>query len=210
MCRACPKTLPLNEKSGKGFTSASEERRENGSFHGVRAKTKQSRFGFTLIEILLVVAFFALIGGMALIGSLDSYRSFSFHNERDTLIPLFFKARNQAATGMCMGGGCTGGKPHGVYFGTPHSYTLFQGANYTTRDAVVDEVFTAGNLDVAITHPSGLQEIVFAPLSATTSGFGAGSAPILGTTTWTLTIWDSAGHTSDVNFNSEGRIWWTH
>ncbi len=73
------------KQSRFGFTSASEERRENGSFHGVRAKTKQSRFGFTLIEVLLYLALFGILMGGAIVAAYGLFESGS-RNQTQSMV----------------------------------------------------------------------------------------------------------------------------
>lgn len=150
--------------------------------------------GFTLLEVLIIIGLIVIVGGLGLIVSMDSYRGFHFHNERDIIVAALEKARSQAINNMCFGGGCTDGKPHGVYFGTTGSYVIFQGASYATRDIALDEVI--GQKDVAAVV-SGTSEVVFQTLS------GNGSVA-------TVTVTDVSGKTFVITVTTEGRIWWTN
>ncbi len=158
--------------------------------------------GFTLLEIIVVIALITFIAGFAMIVSLDDYRGFSFRNERDVVVAVLQKARSQAMNNMCFeatGVTCTDGKAHGAYFGNDGEYVIFQGNSYATRDTAVDEVIEAEN---AAADTSGFTEVVFERLSgdATTNPSG----------TRTLTITDDRGRTSVFTVEASGRIWWTN
>jgi len=116
--------------------------------------------GFTLIEILVVVVIIGLILSMGLITSFDSYRGYTFRSERAVLVSTLEKARSHAINNVCLGSGCTTGKPHGVHIG-PSEYVIFQGATYLTRDTAVDNVI-ARNSAIQITGPS---EVIFDQLT---------------------------------------------
>ncbi len=152
--------------------------------------------GFTLLEILVVMGLVLMVVAFGLIVSFDDYRGFTFRNERDIVVSVIQKARGQAINNMCFGAGCTDGKAHGVYFGIPGQYVVFQGASYATRDTAVDEVIEARDKASVL---SGMQSVVFGRLraDATTAG-GA-----------TLTI-SQPGHTSTITIEPEGRVWWTN
>jgi len=134
-----------------------------------------------------------MVAGFSTIVSMDNYRSYSFSNERDLLVAILHKARNQAINNMCVGALCTDGKPHGVHI-TPGAYTIFQGATFATRDSAVDEVIQT-KAPVTVT---GINDIVFSQLS--------GNASPVGTTT----IADPTNHSSVISINSEGQISWTN
>lgn len=157
---------------------------------------RKSGAGFTLLEVLVVMGIMSILGGFALIVSLDVYRGFAFRTERDMLISVLHKARSQSMNNMCLGTGCTDGKPHGVHVSTG-AYIVFQGASYASRDVAVDEVVPAENAAARIT-PGSLSEVVFAQLS--------GSAAPVGS----IGLTDSAGHISTTTINSEGQITWTN
>lgn len=148
-----------------------------------------SQSGFTIIEILVVLTIFIFIAGFALFVSMDSYRGFAFRSERDTIISVLQKARSQAISNICLGSGCSDGKPHGVRF-TGSQYIIFQGPSYASRDPSVDQIIAANStLTFSPTPPI---DIIFNQLDAT----GAGG---------TFTI-NGSGHSSQISVNTEGRI----
>lgn len=139
--------------------------------------------------VLMVVAF-------GLIVSFDDYRGFTFRNERDIVVNVIQKARSQAINNMCFGAGCTDGKAHGVYFGIPGQYVVFQGTSYATRDTAVDEVIEAKDAAAVLT---GLSSVVFNRLRADTVTTGG--------TTLTVT---QGVRSSVITVEPEGRIWWSN
>ncbi len=151
--------------------------------------------GFSLIEVMIVLGLFALIGGLGLIISMDTYRGHNFGSERNVLLSTLEKARSQAISNMCFGAGCTDGKKHGVHV-TPTGYTIFQGSSWGSRDTAVDEVVALESASVVI---SGLTDVIFAELEGTASFNPVGSH--------TITLTDSSGKdSSTVSITSEGRI----
>lgn len=162
------------------------------SFDG---KEDRSRAGFTLIEILIVLGILAILSGFGLVASLDAYRGYSFRNERNTMVSVLQKARSQAISNICLGSGCTDGKPHGVAF-QAGQYIIFQGSGYAARDQAVDQIVA---VNYALTFaPGSLPEVVFSQLSGDAAPAG------------TITLTDEAGHSSVISINSEGQISWTN
>lgn len=119
--------------------------------------------GFTIIELLTVVALMALILGLGLIVSMDSLRGFSFRNDRDAVVAALQRARARAINNVCLGNACVDGKAHGVYFDAGR-IVLFQGSDYSSRDEVVDEIikFESAATTINNSPPNG---IVFEQLS---------------------------------------------
>lgn len=161
--------------------------------------------GFTLIEILVVMGILVIVAGFGLFVSMDSFRGYSFHSERDSLISILQKARSQAVNNMCFGASaCTSGKAHGVHIavqGGVLTYTVFQGNTYNAADTL-NEVIPARYAAVAV-GVGGFTDITFSPLAATTT-----PTPI---TARTLHLYDSAGKdSSDISINAEGQILWTN
>ena len=149
---------------------------------------------FTLLEVLIVMAIFIMVAGFGLFVSLDTFRGYSFRNERDVVVSVLNKARSQSINNMCFGTSCTDGKAHGVYFGVAGNYVVFQGASYATRDTALDEVVAASHKGATVT---GTSEVVFAPLSAVVA------SPA------TITV-TADSHSSVITVGTEGQVVWTH
>jgi len=149
--------------------------------------------GFTLMEILVVMALLAAVGSFALFVSADSYRGETFRSDRAALIAALQHARAMAMHGVCAGDACTEGAPHGVAI-EPDRYVLFQGSKYAARDSREDLVIPA---DPAVSH-EGLSEVVFADASGDAQEAGD------------ITLTDTAGHASVITIGLEGQIVWTH
>lgn len=148
---------------------------------------KCSQSGFTLIEVITVMAIFIILASLGLFLSMDFYKSFAFHNERKILVSILQKARSQSLANINQ-------KPHGMYIdyaANPKTYTLFQGSNYASRDVNQDIVFQAS---WAVT-PLGMTEVVFSQLSGQASVSGGN-----------LTLRDSIHSDAVIFINNEGRI----
>lgn len=150
--------------------------------------------GFTILEILVVIGLLSVISSFALIVGMDSYRSYSFRADRDTLVSLLQRARSQSVNNLCIGSGsCTGGRPHGLAI-FPDSYVLFQGSSYALRDTAADERIPAST---AILR-TGLSEVVFAQLSGSAAPSGD------------ITLKGGNGQISTTTISSVGQIVWTN
>jgi prepilin-type N-terminal cleavage/methylation domain-containing protein len=140
--------------------------------------------GFTLIELIVVMAIFLIAGGFGLVLSMDSYRSYNFREQQNLLVGLLQKARSESMENINQ-------QPHGLYISqNPAEYVLFQGPSYAGRDALEDITFPgSGSFSCG-----GLNEIVFTQLS--------GSVPISGA----ITLDDHIHPVININLNNEGRI----
>jgi len=175
--------------------------KKNGEIYKSNAgfiERRKSGAGFTLIEILIVMALFVLMTGITLLASFDNLRGYSFRSERDILVAVLHKARSQAVNNICLGASCTNGKPHGVAF-SPLSpagkYVIFQGSDFVSRDVAMDEIISL-SYGINIT---GTSEIIFSNLS----GDAVPSES-------SVTISDDNGRSSVIGINSEGQITWTN
>jgi len=149
--------------------------------------------GLTLLEIIIAMAFIALIGSFGLIVGLDSYRSHSFYAERDLFITSLHRARALAMANICTGASCTEGLPHGVHI-QPDKFVIFQGNVFNPADPINVEIGRSGAVTSSTTNP----DVVFKQLS------GDVTFPN------NIDLYDQAGHSSSVTIESEGQITWTH
>ena len=158
---------------------------------------KNNQGGFTLIEMIIVLALITIVGGLGLYFGLDNLKGYSFHSDRDVLVSLLQHARSEAISNICRGEDCTDGKHHGVFVRPPEhpdSYVVFQGENYINRDQDYDITIDVSNS----TYVSGMTEIIFERLS--------GNATTIGD----INLTDDRNHTSTISINSEGQILWTN
>lgn len=154
--------------------------------------------GFTLIELLVIIGMLAIIGTFTLLVSFDSYRQYSFRNDRDLVIASLQRARNQAINNICLGVGCTEGKSHGVHIEDGQVVIFQTETDYAGRDLFADEIIPLGG---SATSLSGVDEVVFERLSGKASVAPSGAV---------LIIADATGRTSEVEFNAQGLIKWTN
>lgn len=112
----------------------------------------QTNKGFTLIEIMLVVALMVAIGGI----SVPVYQTFQVKNNLDvvsyTIVQTLRRAQLLSQTGA-------GDTMWGVHIASG-SATLFKGADFAGRDASFDEVADISTNIV----PSGISDIVYSKL----------------------------------------------
>lgn len=139
--------------------------------------------GFTLIEILVVIAILLIITSFGLFVSLDFYKSNLVSSERDTLVAALRRARGEALVNER-------GLPHGLHL-SPSDYVVFAGSDYASRAAQYDENIPS-SAGVTVIAPG---DIVFSQLAATSSASG------------TFVITDGV-RSSTVSVNFEGRISW--
>lgn len=138
--------------------------------------------GFTLIEILVVMAIMSLIFSLGVFVSLNSYKRYVSSFERNTLVTLLYKARSMAQNNI-------DNLPHGLHI-SGSDYVLFQGASYDPSAS--SNQITEGSETVVV---DGLSEVIFEPLTGNPIATGVINI-VLGSDKKTITILD------------EGRINW--
>lgn len=142
--------------------------------------------GFTLIELILVVALMALIGGM----SAPFFQSFQVSSDlytyTDTITRTLRRAQVQSIAGQ-------NANSWGVYFDTAaNTITLFYGNSYAIRDQSYDEVTKVPNsFDFTTTFSD---EIFFTIYSGSPSSVGS------------VTLTDQNGGSETVTINTLGLI----
>lgn len=145
--------------------------------------------GFTLAEVLVVIALVGMTGVFSTLASLDTYGRSSLRAQRQALIASLEHARAEAVNDVCEGSDCDAGADHGVSI-QPDRYVLFQGTSYAARDPAADETVDASS---AFAH-TGLPEVVFASSSGEALQTGA------------IGIQDASGHALSITIGSLGQI----
>ena len=139
--------------------------------------------GFSLIEILVVIALLSVIAGLGLFMSMDSLRGYMSRSESDVVVSLLQRARSRAVSNI-------GQASWGVCFIAPN-YIIHKGS-VCTAGLSTNEVVRSG---------SGASVSGLAAPGVTFSALG-------GTTTAaTITVVQS-GRTAVITLNNEGRIDW--
>lgn len=147
--------------------------------------------GFTMIEMLVVIAITTTVFGFGLAMAMNSFHSPSFRADCDMAVAALRRARLRAINNICMGALCGDGKRHGVYFDSDNrQLIIFQGDNYAARDFEVDEILTFENANTSL---DSSEEAVFDRIS------GDIVAPV------TIGILNN-GQIATISVNSVGRI----
>ena len=113
----------------------------------------RSLTGFTLVEVILVLALFGALLGIGLPIGVDSYKSYLLTAETRTLVSFLRRAQNFSLAN-------TREASHGLFIDSSR-FVLFQGSSYAGRNATYDEVY----LRSSVVTVSSTPEIVFTPLS---------------------------------------------
>lgn len=145
--------------------------------------TGNNRKGFTLIEILIVIAIIAMLMALGLFLSFDSYRRYNLNAECDIVVGVLERARSRALNNMFE-------SPHGVHFSTS-TYTIFIG-NFYDSSTSTNETIPANR--AVLWTPTSTTDIFFEQLTASTTG-GA------------ITLKEGA-QSRDITINHEGTIIW--
>ena len=146
--------------------------------------------GFTLLEVLIVVGLFAVVGGLVVSAALHTHSGFTAKDDEDTAIAALQKARSQSMAGVCLGGGCTAAQPHGVHANS-RSLVLFQGASFNPTDDANETIDAQSNATTFVGT-----DIIFAPYSGDLSSTG------------TLIILDNGSSTTTLTVGTNGAITW--
>lgn len=141
------------------------------------------RRGFTLLEMLLVVALIGLVAGMGA----PLFQSFQVRNDLDIAATTAIESLRRA---QALARSVDGDVPWGVRIATSTGITLFKGTSYAARDAAFDET-TAISTIVSV---GGVSEVVFAKVT--------GFPNVTGTTTLTSTT----NETRNFSLNAKGTI----
>ncbi len=174
-------------------------------------KTKNYRLlpprsrGMTLIEIVVATGIMAVVVSSVYFLSIQYYFSYATQSERNVLISVLLKARNEAINNVCYGVSCTGGRSHGVKIVYDpvtreiQKYVIFQGPTYVSTDPLNEEVNANYHLFFSDTG-SIVSLLSFEQLSGRVSISGGGPDIIA--------LTDNHNHSFNLTINTEGRIDW--
>lgn len=140
--------------------------------------------GFTLIEIVVVVAILTTMIGLGLFMSMDSYRAFVARSEVDTMVSVLERARSRAMANIHQ-------TTWGVCYIAPN-YILFRGTS-CVPGAETNEA-TPGSRDAVVVGLESATPVVFLQLSGATTG--------------TVVTVTQQTRVSTITINHEGAIIW--
>ncbi|HEY9586210.1 MAG TPA: prepilin-type N-terminal cleavage/methylation domain-containing protein [Candidatus Paceibacterota bacterium] len=139
--------------------------------------------GFTITEMVVIIAVFAIIFWLLVTGSTSFIGNQLLYAERDTLVSLLRDARSRAM-------GNINQSNHGIFIDTD-KYISFDGASYAARDQAKDALFPKSS---GVTT-AGPNEIMFSALDGQSNASG------------TITVLTNTG-SSTISINNEGQINW--
>ncbi len=154
---------------------------------------RNNQFGFTLVELVLVIGIFLTLFGFVSFNLVSVQRNTSVNSTADSLVSDMASQQAKAMTGA----GLSSGNSYGIYFQSD-KYTLFKGTIYSASDpnnftVALDSGITFSN----VTFPSG--SVIFSTRSGELSGFSNGQN--------TVTIHDTQGaKTETITVNRYGVV----
>jgi prepilin-type N-terminal cleavage/methylation domain-containing protein len=148
--------------------------------------------GFTLVEVVVVMALLAILSGLAVVNLIGNQREVVADASASTLIADLRTQQMKAMMGDDSGGATA--QSYGILFET-NSYTLFAGSSYSASDPNNFEVQIDG-LTIDSTLPA--DTVIFNKASGEVSGFTAGQN--------TVTFTNSGGDTTILDINRYGVV----
>jgi prepilin-type N-terminal cleavage/methylation domain-containing protein len=125
--------------------------------------------GFTLVELLIVIAIFIIIYGLAVQAFSLFRKEGELSNSAEEILNILRLAQSRTLASE-------GASQYGVYFDTTpnhQQYTLFKGSSYVSRNPPSDEVREIPkSVDLYEVSLGGSQEVVFDRLVGDTKNFG--------------------------------------
>jgi Tfp pilus assembly protein FimT len=152
-------------------------------------KTKKDA-GFALVEVLITIGLFVILGTVASFVDINNFRGESFRSEVSTIGTALQTARANSFNNINQ-------KKHGVAFnpGGWSGYVIFEGNTYTSRDVTKDIPLSSSYI-VAFSAGSP-DEVVFEQLSGNANYNGD------------ITLTDlQRGISTVISINNEGKIAW--
>jgi prepilin-type N-terminal cleavage/methylation domain-containing protein len=130
--------------------------------------------GFTLVEMVVVIALVGMLGSLTAFADIHSYTRALAGSDVTTVLGALSEARGRAMHGVCFETACVAPASHGVLV-DKDSIVIFEGQTYSDRIQAADEV-----LPLSAVHNSTSQETVFNSvtgevLHATSLSFSNGS-----------------------------------
>lgn len=158
----------------------------------IKVMRKKSGFnlgGFTLVEIVIVMALMTILGSTGIAFGLDSYGRSVCHSERDATVAFLHRARAMAMNNLNK-------TSHGLHFEND-KYVLFSGNSYKSNDPLNEIIPRTSSLTISL--PNEQNEIIFGQLTGEVGGSMVGDIFI-----------DSASSTCHelISLNKEGGIDW--
>ena len=148
--------------------------------------------GFTLIEIVLVIALLSFLMSMGLFFDTHSYRRFSFTGEQSLLVSLLSRVRSEAMANV-------DGKAHGLCLtNDSHEYILFEGDFYSAGNP--KNISVSGNKDVSVSASPNT--------FLCSSGQGVVFSQLTGNALPVDIVLSQNNRTSTTSINHEGTIIW--
>lgn len=167
----------------KGVTEGSE----GFTFFSGKMQSRSGSEGFTLIEILIVVAIIAVVTLVALASLSTLQRQVDITSSSQNIISVLHLARSKTLASE-------GANSYGVHFETSQ-YVLFTGTSYSSSDTN-NKVYSLSGVQISqINLAGGGSEVVFDRIQGTTSENG--NIVLVSTT--------NASQTAQIDINSSGQ-----
>ncbi|MBP6866093.1 MAG: prepilin-type N-terminal cleavage/methylation domain-containing protein [Candidatus Pacebacteria bacterium] len=148
----------------------------------IKGKRENNSRGFTMIEMILVVALIGIISGIGL----PLFNMMSGSNDLDVAENMLVASLRRAEV---LAAASQGDSEWGVGV-VPGAFVLFKGSTYATRDVGFDEVY---DITDSI-QTSGMTEVVFSKMSGVPHFVGG------------VTLTSPGGETKQITVNEKGKI----
>ncbi len=135
----------------------------------MRKKQENYLRGFTLIELIIVVAILLIVGAIAIPGIISLQNAPELNNAAEEIIGALRTAQNQTLSSF-------ENSQYGVYFDlttSPHQYILFKGSSYALRSIASDRTYKVpSDVEFYQVNTGGGGQIVFDKLTGATANVG--------------------------------------